>query len=390
MHPALNPYVPGSGLRPAILVGRDDEINEFDLTVAKSRARRISRGIVLYGLRGVGKTVLLNQFRERATQATWVVANIEGRGEAPGLEQARLTRAIFQSVFRELTGGNPSSELREAFRSVVALAATQELHVPAIGLLPAVGRADSGLFELDLEEAIEDVATVLKSEFRALALFVDEMQELNSPLLATLLSIQHRAGQLEIPFYLIGAGLPQLPAKLGELRSYAERLFDYRQIGPLSTAAAHEALAQPAQATGARYTDDAIQVLLDAARGYAYFIQAYGQATWNAAPEGKIIALQAAEDGIRKGNEDLDSSFFLSRWDRVTPAQKEYLRAMAEIGDSDIETKLIAQALDKPLSKLSVLRQTLVERGLVYAPRHGQLSFTLPGMASYILRKAST
>lgn len=386
MDSSLNPYAPGSGLTPPSLEGRDEEIAAADLTMARARSRRPARGIVLYGLRGVGKTVLLNKFRDMATRHGWLVCEIEGRGENVQRERVRLVIGLLRAVMNDLHRRGASVEIDRAVQAILSLAQTHDIRVPDIGISLTPGVADSGHFDVDLEEAVELLSIALRQESRAIGVFIDEMQELDSELLSILLAVQHRAGQQEWPFFIFGAGLPGLPARLGDLRSYAERLFDYRDIGPLDPKAAREALVLPASVRGLEYDPAAADILLDAAGGYPYFIQTYGRAAWDAAAS-RSLDRTTAELALAEGNEELDSGFFSSRWERVSPMQREYLHAMADLNLPIVTTKAIAERIGKPLSKLSVVRQAIIEKGLVWAPERGGLAFTLPGMAGYIRRQ---
>jgi len=386
MHSELNPFVPGSGLTPHELVGRDEEIIAFDLTVARTRARRPSRGMVLHGLRGVGKTVLLNRLREHAERMGWLVVELEGRPDGREQEKVRFGRALLRGASRLYEGAHPSQSLLDALGSAKSFANSQGIRTDGLGFQAVAGRSDSGQLEVDLEELVEDLSVAMRESSSATGIFIDEMQDLDPELLSALLSVQHRAGQKGWPFYIIGAGLPGLPASLSGMRSYAERLFDYRHIGPLDEGHAREAFVAPVERLGASIEDGALRQLLDAARGYPYFIQTYGQAAWDVA-ETKMITETDAVRAIALGNAELDMGFFLSRWERVTPSQRAYLHAMAELEGDVYTTSDIAERLGKPLSKLSVVRQSLLEKMLVFAPERGKLAFSVPGMPAYIRRQ---
>jgi hypothetical protein len=386
MRAELNPFAPGSGLTPPALVGRVSEIDAFDLTVARSRARRPSRGMVLHGLRGVGKTVLLNRFREHAEHMEWLVVELEGRPGEAGQQSIRFGRALMRAAVRLNSDSATTRSMRDALGSIVSFADGLGIRLAELGIEPTVGRADSGHLEVDLEELIEDLCRGLRDTSGALGVFIDEMQDLDADLLGALLSAQHRAGQKGWPFYIIGAGLPGLPATLSGMRSYAERLFDYRHIGPLEPDAAREALVEPVEKTGASFDPRGLDIILEAAGGYPYFLQTYGQAAWDVA-EDRTISEADAGYAIAAGNKDLDMGFYLSRWERVTPAQRTYLRAMAGVKGDVVTTAEIAERLGKPLSKLSVVRQSLIAKGLVFAPERGQLAFSVPGMPDYIRRQ---
>jgi hypothetical protein len=233
---------------------------------------------------------------------------------------------------------------------------------------------------------IEDLSEALKTERSAFAIFIDEMQDLDPELLAALITVQHSAGQREWPFYIIGAGLPNLPGKLSEARSYAERLFDYRRIGPLDEASSTRALEEPAVKFGARFQPAALQTLLHAAGGYPYFIQEFGKAIWDIAPETPFTA-DDAELAVAAGRAQLDAGFFPSRWERATKAERRYLLHMAEDGDAGSSTTAVAERMGTTVNSLGPARSGLIGKGLIYAPEHGKVSFTVPGMADFIRRQ---
>lgn len=387
MDPALNPYAPGSGLKPPAMVGRDPQIIAFDTVVARTSNRLHNRGMILSGLRGVGKTVLLNRLRANATQHNWLTVQLEASPGDTGQVaiRAKLGRELLTAA-RSYNRPGVREKLKDALGSIGAFSASIGVSGISLGITPKAGRADTGQLELDLEEMVQDVATALALDGRAFALFIDEMQDVDNELLSALTAVQHAAGQNDWPFYIVGAGLPSLPAKLSEARSYAERLFDYHDIGPLPEAAAREALCDPAQRLGATYADDAVRALVDAAGGYPYFIQEYGKAIWDLAPE-KRFTLADAEAAIQVGSDLLDQGFFPARWDRATPAERKYLTAMAEDGDAGSNTGIVAKRLTQKPTSLGPVRAQLIAKGLIYAPEHGRVAFTVPGMAAFIGRQ---
>jgi len=388
MHSELNPYSPGSGLTPPYLVGRQAEIDAFDLVIARSRSRLSSRGIVLHGLRGVGKTVLLNQFREQAERAEWFVIELEGRSTETGNEAIRqkLGRGLLLASRKLQRTRHATDAVKEALRTVKSFSLSLGVASIAIGLEAAPGRADSGQLEVDFEEVVEDLAPALRETASAFALFIDEMQDIDPELLVALLAAQHRAGQKGWPFFIFGAGLPSLPSALSDARSYAERLFSYREIGALDAEAALDALVVPAKRQGAIFEESAAETIVDAAGGYPYFLQTYGQTAWEIA-DSKQISLTDATAAIADGNAELDMGFFPARWDRATPAERHYLRAMAVDGDDGARTGEIASRLDVKPASLSPVRQNLIDKGIIYMPERGRVAFTVPNMAAFIKRQ---
>jgi hypothetical protein len=389
MESALNPYSPGSGLRPPALVGRQGEIDAFDLLIARTRGRQASRGIVLHGLRGVGKTVLLNGFRDQAERADWFIVDIEARGEGPGRDavRQRLARSMVLAA-RKLQRGKAFGEgLSNVLGTVKSFGLTLAGPTIQFDVAAAAGRADSGRLDIDFEELVEDLAPALKKSSSAFAVFIDEMQDLDPELLAAMLTAQHRARQKEWPFYVIGAGLPSLPSTLSANRSYAERLFSYRAVSPLDTTSAREALVKPATERGVHFAEEAVSKIVAASGGYPYFVQTYGQAAWEIATD-RVVTAADADDAIAVGNGELDMGFFPARWERATPAEREYLHAMSVGEGALVRTSEIAERMGAKPTSLSPARQSLIQKGIIYAPERGLVSFTVPNMAQFVLRQA--
>lgn len=383
---ALNPYSPGSGRRPFELAGRQSEIDAFDLLLAKAGQRRPDRGIILHGLRGVGKTVLLNEFRRQAEHADFMVVTLEGRDAEGGPEaiRAKLARNLLQAG-RKLNRRGAGTRLLAALGSIASFSAKLGVTGIDIGVNLNHGRADSGSIEVDLEELIEDLCEALAENRSGLIFIIDEMQDLDDGLIAALLSAQHLANQREWPFYIAGAGLPNLPFVLAAARSYAERIFNYRSIGALTREAAEAALVVPASRHGARYVPQAKDLLLDASGGYPYFPQEYGYAAWETAPE-KTVTLEDATVAVAIGQAQLDQGFFPSRWKRASNAEKAFLRLMAMDGDAGSSTSELARRAEKKQSSMTQARSSLIEKGIIYAPALGTVAFTVPGMAEYVQR----
>lgn len=389
MHAELNPYAPGAGLRPPVLVGRSAEVDAFDLLVARSRRAMASRSIVLHGLRGVGKTVLLNQFRSQADAAGWLVVDVEGQLSDAGqlVTRRRLARELALAARRLLRGRTVSEAVRQALGTVRSFGAQFGGVGLSVEIEPVAGRADSGVVEIDLEELVEDLAPALREQQRTLALFVDELQDVEPGLLAALLSVQHRAGQRNWPFLLIGAGLPNVPATLTAAKSYAERLFDYREIGSLPTAAAAEALVVPAERAGVSWDPSALDLVVDTSSGYPYFLQTYGAAAWDLAEDRRITEADAVA-GLERGNAELDAGFFPGRWATATPAERQYLVAMSDDIEPDSSTSTVAERLGVAPKATSQARHNLIRKGIVYAPQRGRIAFTVPHMRDFVRRQA--
>lgn len=387
METALNPYSPGAGLQPPELVGREAELALFESLIVRARQHApVGRGIVLHGLRGVGKTVLLQVMRRRAEAMGWAVIGLEARPGDSGASEARtaLGRELLATVRRSARRG-AGGDLRHALGSVVSFSASLGVSGVSVGLTRTEGRADTGDLATDLSEMIEDLGPALRAEGRGLVVLVDELQDLDVELLGALLAAQHRAGQMDLPVYVIGAGLPHLPSTLAGARSYAERLFEYRHIGPLAFDDARDALVLPAERYGARFTAPAVTALVELSEGYPYFLQVFGRAIWEVSPEKTFTPADAAA-AAEFGWHELDHGFFPARLQRATRLEQSYLRAMAEDGDSGSSTGTIAERLGRTAASLGPARQSLMDKGIVYAPVRGRIAYTVPGMAAYLRR----
>lgn len=395
MDAELNPYTPGSGRRPPALTGRDATIDGFDLVVARSKRGVIDRGLMLSGLRGVGKTALLNHLRMHVAEPRdWVTIALEAQTTASGA--AAVRRQLGRELLTAVRRFSHRRRLQHVMESLQGVIGTFTISVGPVTVarepLPTnTDRAGTGTLEIDLPELVEDVCTVLQQEGSALAIFIDELQDLDLELLTALLTVQHMAQQRELPFYLLGAGLPNLPATLTSARSYAERLFTYTTIGPLSAADAAQALSAPAEQLGARYHPQALERLLEASDGYPYFLQTFGQAIWDLAPE-KEFTLNDAGAAVDQGWDALDGGFFPSRWERATPGERAYLHAMATLTTSTTAptTADVVKHLGSNQKSSSVTRSQLISKGLIYSPEHGRVAFTVPGMTDFLHRQDPT
>lgn len=386
----LNPFKPGSGLRPPALEGRDRQREDFDLLVARSKRRTYDRGMILTGLRGVGKTTLLNWLEDHAVRHGWLTVAIEARADDAG------TVAVRNRLSQELTLGlrrfsrkhrlahlvDPLIELARGFAVGLSLGPAQ------VTFESSGAAAASGDVSLDVEELVEEIAIVLKPRGSAFGLFIDEMQDLDRTLLSALLAAQHRASQREWPFFIIGAGLPNLPAVLAESRSYAERQFSYNTIGPLSDTAAADALRIPVQNHGGSFTPDALDIVVAASGGYPYFLQEFGQAIWNVAGEVPFDD-QDAHLAVEVGLARLDDGFFPSRWRRATERERRYLTAIARSGEDQPRSSRIAHLMGSAPTAVSDVRDSALKKGLIWAPEHGRIAFTVPHMADFIRRQAA-
>ena len=393
MEPDLNPFQPGAGLTPPELTGRDQEIVHFDRLVARSKTRSYERGTMFHGLRGVGKTVLLRYLQNHAERSGWVTISLEGSLRASSQQQARirLGRDLAQKT-RLLAQSTPYSLIAQTVRAISSLSVNLGFASAEVVLNPPVEEPDysTGVLDIDFPDAILKLATVLKAQTNpsALAFFIDEIQDFDDELLELLLLTQHEAGQQELPFYIIGAGLPSVPTKLGNVKTYAERLFQYREIGALSDDAARRAFLQPVRKVGGDFDEDALDQALTASAGYPYFIQQFGWSIWNSSATHHITA-EDVEAGLAIGRSELDSGFYRTRWDRATETEQDYLVALAKtlVDDKTAKTSQIVEALGKPANSSSMARSSLIEKGLIYSPAYGKVAFTVPGMQNFVLRQ---
>ncbi|WP_273111970.1 ATP-binding protein [Corynebacterium durum] len=388
MDQALNPYSPGAGIRPAALVGRSTELTLIDTMISRTARGLHNRGIIVHGLRGVGKTVLLNEIARKAEAADWLTVRIEATSDKKNNKHVRTRLA------RELTQSARKISVRKRWKHILDILPVINAFSTTLGftgvsfnadIKTQTGRGDSGVLELDLEELVLDVSAAAHKDGKALAFFIDEMQDLDAEMLSALITAQHQAGQRGLPFFIFGAGLPTLPAVLAQSHSYAERLFEYRSIGALDDDAARAALSEPAEFSGAQFTPRALEILITAAENYPYFLQEYGKAIWEIAVASPFTP-DDAKLAIGQGTEALDQGFFPSRWERATPAERAFLAAMADIGHGDVSISDIATHLGAKVTSIGTNRLHLIQKGLVYSPQHGYLRFTVPGMNEYIQR----
>lgn len=391
MDPVHNPFRPGAGRRPPALAGRDALLTAFDVVVRRCEELGESdRGWVLSGLRGVGKTVLLNELLRRATERDWITAKVEA-GAAESLPVA-LSGSLVRGM-RTATGRHPESRLRRmlgVFKAFSVKADATGMVSLGIEVDPIRGVADSGRFADDLAALFEVMGETARDVGIGVLILVDELQEAAAEELAAINTALHYLGQAEtpLPLVFVGAGLPSLPAQLAEATSYAERLYDYRPIGLLDPAAVAEALTIPARALGVDWDATALAMAVDPAGGYPYFLQAIGKHVWDNAIRSPISADDVGL-GLREARREVDDGLYRSRWERATPAQRDLLRALADLaGDGSATVSDLASRMKKTrASDLSVARNELIKKGLVYPPERGLLAFTVPGMHDFVVRQ---
>jgi hypothetical protein len=395
--PVRNPYAPGAGQRPPELAGRDRELDVFEIVLERVARARPERSLVLTGLRGVGKTVLLNALRSQAIGRLWGTGKIEAR---PDQSLRRPVAAALHMAIRELAPRHRAPDRIDemlgvlkafALRGSPTTARLRDRWQPGIDVPAATGRADSGDIEIDLVELFTDAAAVATDVGTGIALFIDEMQDLGPADVSALCAACHELSQLGAPLIVVGAGLPHLPAVLSAAKSYSERLFRYQRIDRLDRAAADQALCAPAEREDVGYERGALDLLYEKSGGYPYFVQAYGKATWDHAPTSPVTAADVRV-AAPEAEAELAVGFFGSRFERATPAEREYMRTMAGLSASDpaddmdaaVPTAEIARALGRKPASLSPARDALIKKGLIYSGERGTVAFTVPHFGRYL------
>lgn len=387
MDPIRNPFSPGAGTPPPELAGRDELREALRIALERARIGRPAKSALLVGLRGVGKTVLLDRVRDDAEVSGIHTVRIEAPEErslpallAPQLRQALLrlsqidaAKAFAVRGLRALAGF--VGKLKHTFGDIEV----------GLDYDPEPGLADNGDLEHDLQALFEQVGLAAKSANTALAIFIDEMQYVEEPQLAALITAMHRTEQRRLPVVLVGAGLPQLRGRMGNAKSYAERLFDFPVIGSLSDAAARLAIRKPLHDEGVDITNAALEKILQETQGYAYFLQQWSSHTWRAA-EASPIAIDVVNKASLTAVAALDESFFRVRFDRLTPKEKKYLRAMAELGPGPHRSGDIAACFDAGVSALAPTRSALIGKGMIWSPNHGDTAFTVPMFDEFMQR----
>jgi hypothetical protein len=391
--PIRNPFAPGAGQRPPELAGRERELKAFEVVLERVARGRPERSLVLTGLRGVGKTVLLGELRAMAVRHKWGAGKIEAR---PDAELRRPLSAALHRAIRDLAVRHRAPDRVEevlgvlkafALRANKADAKLRDRWQPGIDVPAAQGRADSGDIEIDLVELFTDVAELAADVGTGVALLIDEIQDLQPDDVSALCAACHELSQSGAPLVVVGAGLPHVPAVLSASKSYSERLFRYARIDRLNREDADFAVMAPIEREDAGIEPEALDALFDASGGYPYFIQAYGKAAWDAAPSDPIT-VKDVQVAAPEAESELAVGFFGSRYERATPAEREYLQAMASLTqgrDEPAGTADVAVFLGRKPSSLSPARDSLMKKGLVYSAERGQIAFTVPHFGHYLL-----
>ena len=387
MDPVRNPFAPGAGTQPPELAGRDDLLSAARISLARIKLGRPAKSMMLIGLRGVGKTVLLDRIRAEAEAEGMVTVRVEAS------EGRSLPALLVPQLRVALLGLSRQAKSRDlAVRALRALAGfARSLKVKygdievGIDFEPEPGLADNGDLEQDLLALLEAAGAAAGRADAALVIFIDELQYVPEPQLAALITALHRCAQESLPVAVVGAGLPQLPGQMGRAKSYAERLFEFPVIGPLGRDAASAAIRVPVANEEEAIAVDAVDAIVTVTQGYAYFLQEWGKFAWDVA-EGSPITAADVEIATREAIASLDESFFRVRFDRLTPAERRYLRAMAELGPGPHRSGDIAAILDRPVTSLAPLRAQLIGKGMVWSPGHGDTAFSVPLFDEFMRR----
>lgn len=382
-----NPFSPGAGSPPPELVGRDNVLEQTRILLGRVRAGRPEKSLLLTGLRGVGKTVLLNEMDRIARADGYRTILVEAHEEKPlaVLLAPHLRRLLFD-LDRIAGAGNKARRALAVLKGFVS-AVRVSVGDMEIGLdiEPERGTADSGDLESDLPDLITVLAEAAEERSAPVAILIDEIQYFSQTELSALIMAMHRMQQRQLPLVLMGAGLPILPGLAGESKSYAERLFSFPDIGPLSGTDSAKALQDPVRQEGAEFETDALPEIFRLTEGYPYFLQEWGYQTWNQA-EASPLTLQDVRAATQKVISRLDANFFRVRFDRLTPSEKNYLRAMAEMGPGPHRSSDIASMLGAKVSNLGPVRARLIKKGMIYSPTYGDMAFTVPLFDAFMRR----
>ncbi len=387
MNPISNPYAPGAGTPPPELAGRDELREKVRVVLERVRIARPAKSVLMVGLRGVGKTVLLDRMREEAEATGIHTLPVEAPEDRslPAMLAPRLREALLKLSRQERARDLAQRALKGLAGFAGALKAKYNDIEVGLDFGPEPGLADNGDLEQDLTELLLAAGMAAREAATVLSLFVDELQYVDEDELAALITALHRAAQRRTPVMLVGAGLPQLRGRMGRAKSYAERLFDFPEIGPLAPEAARRAIEKPAQAEGVTIEGAALQRIIERTRGYPYFLQEWGKHAWEAA-DSSPIGVDDVERGSVLALAALDEGFFRVRFDRLTPAEKRYLRAMAELGAGPHRSGDIAAVLRKQSPSLGPTRSNLISKGMVWSPNHGDTAFTVPLFDRFLVR----
>ncbi len=387
MDPLTNPYVPGAGTRPPELAGRDQLLAEADIAVKRNMACKFARSYLFIGLRGVGKTVLLNEVQKMATKAGALTDFIEVQRNLP-LPISLVTS--FRMILLQLDQmSGVSRRVKQGLRILKSFARTVKVNVYGVEFSidtdEEPGTADSGVLSNDLIEVFLSAGRAAEARKRSIVIVIDEIHNLPNHEFEALIVALHRVNQKQLPLLVVGAGLPALVKLSGSTKTYAERLFEFINIDSLDSDAAGLAITKPASDAGVTFTEDAVSKVVKLTGGYPYFLQEWGYQIWNMA-EQTPIGISVVADSSVTVFKRLDRNFFAPRYDRLSDSQKEYLHAMAKCGPGPHATGHIAKSLNTSSNKLGSVRDNLIANGMLYSPRYGETAFTIPQFDQFLIR----
>jgi hypothetical protein len=385
--PVLNPYAPGAGTPPPELAGRRDVREAVRVCIERLKRGRAAKSVMMVGLRGVGKTVLLDQMRHDAEAAGAHTIRIEApeNRSLPALLAPQLRLALLRLNRVEAAKDKAVRGLKALAGFASKLKLTYSDIEVGLDYDPEPGLADNGDLEGDLSALLEQVGKTTKAAGTILVIFIDELQYVEEAQMAALISALHRCAQAQLPVTVVGAGLPQLRGRMGQAKSYAERLFEFPEIGALSKADAELAIVKPAKDEGVEVSGPAVERIVSETKGYPYFLQEWGKHAWDAASTSPITEGDVL-DASRQVVAALDESFFRVRFERLTPAEKKYLRGMAELGPGPHRSGDIADQFGRPVQSFGPIRSNLILKGMIWSPTHGDTAFTVPLFDEFMKR----
>jgi len=388
MDESRNPFNPGAGISPPELAGRAEVMRQAMVALERIRHGRHAKSLLVLGLRGVGKTVLLHEIAKQAGQRGYLTEMIEAQ------DNGDLRQMLIHSVRRVLlaldSGRQTVEAVKKGLRVLRSFLGSVKVSAGGVDITlsvdPEIGQADSGMLEADVTDLLLATGRAAQAVQKPVALLIDELQYVSRDELAALIRALHAVTQAGLPLILFGAGLPQLAGQAGEAKSYAERLFDFPRLDRLSEADACAAIREPVLEEGARIDDAALQEIFRQSHGYPYFLQEWGYNAWNAC-DGDTIGLKDAQAATAVSIRKLDESFFRVRFDRLTPAERDYMRALASLGTQPQRTSDVAKAMGRKASSVAPVRDSLIKKGMLYAPQYGTIAFTVPLFDEFMCRE---
>jgi len=383
----INPFNPGAGVSPPELAGRSEVLGTAETALERIKRGRHAKSLMVLGLRGVGKTVLLNQIKDRAVSLGYLAEMQEAHDGAelkqlliPVLRRLLLRSDRMQNTVETVKKG--IRVLRSFIGNITIAAGGTEV---TLGVDPEAGYADSGNLEDDLRDVLIATGEAARDSGTPVAILIDELQYLSKDELSALIRGIHAINQAGLPLILFGAGLPQLAGQAGDAKSYAERLFEFPRLGALLEVDAWKAIRDPVEDEGAAISEEALKEIYDKTHGYPYFLQEWGYSAWNIA-EGETITEQDARTATVESIRKLDESFFRVRFDRTTPAERDYMRCLAELGEGPQRSADVATALGRRATSLGPVRDSLIKKGMIYSPEYAQIAFTVPLFDEFMRR----